>query len=340
VPILDTKIIVRAPDAAAPAGAAFAPGDVTSGERVGDICARLRARGTGRREVINTLGRYIGAGAVDALWEPHSGELARLLSDSESEEMCRRRPHLWNILCYEREWETHADYNDFLDPSSPVHSRKLFQWEIYERLLKKMFSELGAGSRVLDAGGGPGRASVPLAKRGCEVTLVDSSPRALSTAWKHLAAAGAANYELEWGDAADMYFLADDSFRAAVALEVFCYLDDPRLALSETVRCVEPGGAALQDLLGRKTVIVEGDLYVEYFEPDELEDIAYSAGLEDVRVTGCHYTADGIFHRLAPEKKLSDPARRRRFHAIEKLMRETPGASRLARAWLVTGRVE
>jgi len=42
------------------------------------------------------------------------------------------------------------EYNDFLEPESPVYEKKKFQWEIYSTLLENELGELPLGARVLE----------------------------------------------------------------------------------------------------------------------------------------------------------------------------------------------
>jgi S-adenosylmethionine-dependent methyltransferase len=63
-------------------------------------------------------------------------------------------------------------------------------WLEHERTMSLLLGELGAGSRVLDLGGGPGHATAALAAAGHRVTLVDLSPQLVELARHHLARAG------------------------------------------------------------------------------------------------------------------------------------------------------
>jgi len=359
--IFDNRIRLRTGQAVPVAGA-IGPGDIFDGETVGELCRRLADKSISEKEIINGIGRLIGAGAIEIEWKARSDKLALVTGGGrEARRLCSIRPYLWNVLTYETEWNVFPEYNDFLEPGCPVHEKKKFQWEIYESLMAEELRELALGARVLDLGGGVGRAAVQLAARGCDVTVVDASPRALSSAWKHLSRVNSGGFDLAWGDIAELDFLPEKSFDAVLALEVFCYHGSPRKAIKEAVRRVEPGGwlafsvenkagAILSDpslrrtdvirMLNNRRVIIEGDLYVEYFGRKELESMALESGMSDVRVSGCHFLADGPFGKFLKEKHYRDAGSRKRMQASEQFLRNVPAAGQLGRAWFVIGRVD
>lgn len=334
---------------------------IEDGETVDEACSRLGRSGLSRRKALDAIGGEVAAGRLDVEWEPHSADLRAVAGGGpDAERVCVEKPHLWNLLAYEREWDQFPEYNDFLNANSPVYNKKNFQWEIYASLLKDELGLLKPGSRVLDNGGGVGRAAVRLAERGCDVTVADASPQALKAAWGHLTETGAGAYDLVWAEAAKLDFIESGSMDAALALEVFCYIADPEEALRETVRCVRPGGwvafsvenkpgAMLSDprLKSLKSklrvkddvLLVENEIFVRYFTKRKIKIIARAAGLESVRVAGCHFIADGIFDFLAKERDYERTESRERFHNIERFLCHSP-VEQLARAWLAVGRVK
>lgn len=333
---------------------------VAEGCTVGSVCREYRRSGITEKQVIDGLGALVGNGHIDVEWQAMSEDLATLKEGGEEAlALCRRNRQWWNTYAYEREWNAFPEFNDFLAPDSPVYYRKKYQWEIYERLLRRELGGLGMGDRVLDAGGGVGRSAAPFVTRGCNVMLVDASWTALKVAWKHLAGSFPGSYDIAWADVADLGFLEDEAYGAALAVEVFCYHRNPRAALAEVVDKVRPGGwvafsmenklgAALADpilkgydllkLLGDDHVAIEEELYVRYFTKEELKEIAAGAGLSDVRVAGCHYITDGPFDKTVSENRLARRSARTRFRAMENVFRESPVTRNLCRAWLVTGR--
>lgn len=331
-----------------------------SGETAGEICGRLEGEGFSSREVIDTLGGLVAKGIIDVGWAARSPELELVFKGGpEAESLYRCAPHWWNVVAYEREWDEYPEYNDFLSEASPVYHRKRFQWEIYETLLRAELKSLTRGARVLDVGGGVGRAAVPLASRGCDVTLVDASPRALNAAWGRLSGLRAAGYDLAWSDVSRLDFIPDGSMDAALALEVLCYVGTPEKALAEAVRCVRPGGwvaFSVENRLGaliadrhldsadkigifmKGEAAIEGELYVRYFEEREIKAMAARAGLKSVRLAGCHYIADGIFGAAAEETHYADPGARKRLLRLEDTLRRLPIVNKISRAVLAVGK--
>ncbi len=358
--LIDSTKIVSVSREGAPARLKAALGLIEDVCTIGEARVWLESGGFTSVGALNAIGECVAAGCMKIEWSPRS-EALRILATGgqEAEELCRREPQWWNAAAYEREWDTYPEYNDFLDPASPVYHRKKYQWEVYDDLLKSELGGLAPGARFLDAGGGIGRASLPLAKRGCAVTLVDASPRALCAAWGHLARAGAEGYDLAWGEASRLDFIEDGSMDAALSLEVLCYVPRPEEALKEIARCVRPGGwvaysmengpgAAIADrhltFEARLRAIVhgeaqvEGDLHVRYFTDAELEDMSRDAGLKDVRIMNCHYFADGLLDAFTRERDYSSPAALRRMAVAERAAGKMPLVCKLGRATLIVGR--
>ncbi|MEV4557419.1 methyltransferase domain-containing protein [Kitasatospora sp. NPDC049285] len=97
-------------------------------------------------------------------------------------------------------------------------------------------AEVGAGTRVLDAGTGPGTVAAAALRRGAEVVAVDAEPSMVA-----LAAANAPGAEVRHAVLPDFPF-ADGAFDAAVANFVVNHVEDPWAALTELRRVVRPGG--------------------------------------------------------------------------------------------------
>lgn len=101
---------------------------------------------------------------------------------------------------------------------------------------------LGAGDRVLDAGCGPGRHAIALARRGIEVVGVDVSPEFLATARRAAAGLPAEFFEC------DVRALAfDREFDAVVCLcqggfGLLGGRDDERDVIERFARALRPGG--------------------------------------------------------------------------------------------------
>ena len=111
-------------------------------------------------------------------------------------------------------------------------------------------------ARVLDIGGGPGRYTIWLAKRGHHVILADLCPELLSIARTKIGQAGveAMVEEVVEADARDLSHWADDSFDAVLSLGPFYHLLDPRdrdRAAAELHRVLRVGGTAFVALMPR-----------------------------------------------------------------------------------------
>lgn len=114
-------------------------------------------------------------------------------------------------------------------------------------------SELDAARRrrggdtpaVLDAGGGSGVWSVPLAGAGCAVTVVDPNPNALATLQRRAADEGVAERITAVQGDTDVLGEAGPEGGADLVLGhgLLEVVDDVPAALADLVRCTAPGGA-------------------------------------------------------------------------------------------------
>jgi SAM-dependent methyltransferase len=184
--------------------------------------------------------------------------------------------------------------------------------------------DLGVGSRVLDAGCGPGRHAVALARRGIEVVGVDRSPEFLAIA--RSAAAGLPAEFLE-ADVRDLSFAQEFDAVICLCQGGFGLLgggDDEHAVVSGLARALRPGGRlalsafsawfALRNLEAGETfdpatgVLYERailrddagserefDLWTTCFTPRELRLIAERAGLV---VDATHGVTPGRYERM------------------------------------------
>ncbi|MFE0459189.1 class I SAM-dependent methyltransferase [Kitasatospora sp. NPDC058965] len=95
---------------------------------------------------------------------------------------------------------------------------------------------VGAGTRVLDVGTGPGTVAAAATARGAEVVAVDAEPGMVA-----LAAANAPGAQVRQAVLPELPF-ADGAFDAVVANFVVNHVEDPWAALAELRRVVRPGG--------------------------------------------------------------------------------------------------
>ncbi len=104
--------------------------------------------------------------------------------------------------------------------------------------------ELAPGMKVLDAGCGPGRLSLPMARAvgpDGSVTAVDLQPGMLQRLQKHLAGSGLANVHPILGDLTRLPLPAD-TFDRAVLVTVLGEIPDREAALRAIFRALKPGG--------------------------------------------------------------------------------------------------
>ena len=113
------------------------------------------------------------------------------------------------------------------------------------RLIERYFPPRG---RVADIGGGPGRYTIELLKRGYAATLLDLSPRLLEVARQRLAQAGLRAERLIEGDARDLHALETAGFDAALLMGPLYHLVEAEgraRALRELARVLKPGAVAI-----------------------------------------------------------------------------------------------
>jgi len=309
-----------------------------------------------RRDLIGFLTEMADRGLVEIRFpgSPHVLEGFRkgLL---HAQSACSLDPGLWNVLSYEIEWFRYRDYFEFLDPSAPNHRLKRLEHRLYLRQFEACLKrELRPGSRVLDAGGGVGRFSSELLRKGYEVVLVDASERALRIALRHFVERGFRNYSLVLGDVRNLAAFPDDSFDAVIAMELLCYCTRPEDALREIMRVVVPGGYMIFSVEGKYGSLLtdskiglgqfeavwrnnvlhrEHDVFVRYHTEDEFRTFLESNGVSVLETRGSHYVPDGIFHRFLGEAgDWTDDVEARVFE-IEDCCSRDPVLKPLARAW-------
>jgi ubiquinone/menaquinone biosynthesis C-methylase UbiE len=108
---------------------------------------------------------------------------------------------------------------------------------------------------VLDAGGGPGRYSIELAKRGYDVVLLDISPKCLELARKKIARAHVGNRvkQIIEGSIIDMSVFNDEQFDAVLCLGPFSHLIEKHQrekAANEIVRVAKTGAPLFISVIG------------------------------------------------------------------------------------------
>jgi len=167
----------------------------------------------------------------------------------------------------------------------------------FETTLHFLEKYLPKKGRILDAGGGPGRYTIELAKRGYEVVLLDVTPANLDFARrqiKHAKLQGQVEQVIE-GSIVDLSRFADDSFDAVVCLggPLSHVLDQDKRdgAIKELVRVDKKGAPIFISVMGRLSILVveltlfPQELEKSFFKPMRDEgDYSGRSGF-----TACHF---------------------------------------------------
>ena len=126
------------------------------------------------------------------------------------------------------------------------------------RLIEETFPKEG---RVADIGGGPGRYSMELLRRGYRTTLVDLSPKAIDFAQDRFAEAGLVADAAVAANACDLSFLPSASFDAGLLLGPLYHIveeSDRREALGEFHRILKPGAPGIVGFINPWGVLRSG----------------------------------------------------------------------------------
>jgi len=113
-------------------------------------------------------------------------------------------------------------------------------------------------ARVLDIGGGPGRYSIELSRRGYDVTLADISAAELSLAEQKASEQGVRISALVKADARDLTVFEDGRFDAVLLMGPLYHLleeADRRRAVAEAVRVARTGGIVMATNITRYAAI-------------------------------------------------------------------------------------
>ncbi len=145
---------------------------------------------------------------------------------------------------------------------------------------------------ILDAGGGPGRYTLELAKKGYEVVLLDATPANLEFGKRQMKHHGVMRRvkEITTGSIADL-----SKFNTATFETVLCsggplsHILDPlerRQAISELVRVAKPGAPIFVSVMGRISVLV----VILMIAQDEIE----MPHFKQIRETGDYFGGHGF----------------------------------------------
>ena len=148
--------------------------------------------------------------------------------------------------CVETEWERLA---------SPY---RRFELVSTLRLIEEHFPSIGS---VADVGGGPGRYTEELLRRGYRVSLVDLAPKAIAFARRRLADKGLEPDLAAAADARDLSLLADASFDAGLLLgPMYHIVDAParQKALGEFRRILKIGAPGIVGFINSWGILRSG----------------------------------------------------------------------------------
>jgi SAM-dependent methyltransferase len=141
--------------------------------------------------------------------------------------------------------------DDTPEETRRVHLSRTFDEdaELYDRARPgyppELFDDLtevvgvGPGCRVLEVGAGTGKATLPLAERGCRITAVERGTAMAAVARRNLA--GFEAVEIVTADF-ETWPLPQEPFDAVVAATAFHWID-PALRMTKAADALRPGGA-------------------------------------------------------------------------------------------------
>lgn len=136
------------------------------------------------------------------------------------------------------------------------------------RLIDKYFPKQG---KVCDIGGGTGRYTIELLRKGYLVTLFDLSDEEIRLAGIQLKKNGLSAEQLIIGDARDMSALASESFDAALLMGPLYHIIEPveRVGvLRELVRILKPRGTAIVAYLNAWGIMKTGIVDLAHWYQD------------------------------------------------------------------------
>jgi SAM-dependent methyltransferase len=140
-----------------------------------------------------------------------------------------------------------------------IFPRSRLEYTIVSAALARHLPTPDRTACILDAGGGPGRYTVALARAGYPVTLLDLSPRLLDRARRHIGEAEPAMQRnvtaIVEGSITDLSRFPDGHFAAVLCLGgVLSFLLDATSrcnAIAELTRVIRPGGLLFLSVLNR-----------------------------------------------------------------------------------------
>jgi SAM-dependent methyltransferase len=159
---------------------------------------------------------------------------------------------------------------------------------------------------VLDAGGGPGRYAIQLARKGYDVVLLDLSPKCLELAEKQIKRAGVRNRvkQVVEGSILDLNMFSEEQFDAVLCLGPFSHLtekEQKEKAASEIARVAKKAAPIFVSVIGLYGVLrtILQRLQDELLDPAHQElynfgihrarPVPHKGGRGFARVDACFY---------------------------------------------------
>lgn len=229
----------------------------------------------------------------------------------------------------------------------------------WSRIIKGLLPE-DKSARILDAGGGTGRISLPLAKLGYQVTLCDLSPGMLAVARKKVQEEGIVDrVDIREVDIASMPFF-NESFDLVVCLHgAFCNADSLKAA-KELTRVLKRGGVIMVDTLSRYWAAihvlydnpdmslkllksernhaydVHGD-WQRLFNPEEFQGLFDQNGIKNIKIYGSYYQLPELFPREVQDKPEWDNAFISQLGQVLMYLSKIPSVIGMARELILVG---
>lgn len=183
----------------------------------------------------------------------------------------------------------------------------------FETTLHFLEEHLPKKGLILDAGGGPGRYTIELAKRGYEVVLLDMTPSNLEFAKRQIKRAKVQDKvtNVVEGSIVDLSQFADNAFEAVICLggPLSHVLDSHKRdkATSELIRITKKGAPLFVSVMGRLSLLViELALFQNEIEMPHFKQIRDKGDYKgDYGFTACHFFLPEEFRDVFSGKGVS-----------------------------------
>jgi ubiquinone/menaquinone biosynthesis C-methylase UbiE len=248
------------------------------------------------------------------------------------------------------------EHSKTFDKAERTFEDRVYEELEWERLLKTYLPE-DKDAKILDAGGGTGRLSLPLAKLGYRVTLCDLSPGMLAVAREKLQREGLLNrVEIKEADIASLPF-TNETFDLVLCFHGAFSTANSLKAAKELARVAKKGGRIIVDALSRYGAAIREfnknpeatlklvksevnytyDIHGDWQRVFSLEEFKALFEENDIKVIGIY----GHFYNLLSEEIFKSQKWDNKFLAqvveIMRYLREEPSVIGMARELLLVG---